>query len=115
MSLPEDVQLLNARPNLAVPDVERSVAFYRDVLGFEATAMMGEPPDFALLQENDVKPSGCYVYVTGVEALLKHCEAQGVKVTYPLTLEPWGMLNFVIEDPDGHRIAIGERQESAAT
>ncbi len=121
MSLPEGVQVLNARPNLAVADVERSVAFYRDVLGFEAAAMMGEPPDFALLhgggaeialvQESDVKPGGCYVYVTGVEALLKHCEAQGVTVTYPLTLEPWGILNFVIEDPDGHRIAIGERQD----
>ncbi len=125
MSLPDDVSVVNARPNLAVADVERSVAFYRDVLGFEATAVMGEPPNFALLhgggaelallQESDVKPSGCYVYVTGVEALLKHCEAQGVNVTYPLTLEPWGVLNFVIEDPDGHRIAIGERQESAAT
>ena len=125
MSLPDDVSIVNARPNLAVADVERSVAFYRDVLGFEATAVMGEPPDFALLhggraeialvQESDVKASGCYVYVTGVEALLKHCEAQGVKVTYPLTLEPWGILNFVIEDPDGHRIAIGERQESGAT
>ena len=125
MSLPDGVSVVNARPNLAVADVERSVAFYRDVLGFEASPVMGKPPNFALLhgggaeialvKESDVKPSGCYIYVTGVEALLKHCEAAGVKVTYPLTLEPWGILNFVIEDPDGHRIAIGERQESATT
>ncbi|MCH8007576.1 MAG: VOC family protein [Chloroflexi bacterium] len=35
--------VLSARPNLLVRDIEASVAFYRDVLGFETKAMMGEP------------------------------------------------------------------------
>ena len=40
---------VNARPNLLVQDVSASVEFYTDTLGFEAVAMMGEPPFFALL------------------------------------------------------------------
>ena len=114
-------EILSARPNFYVKDIEASVAFYRDVLGFETKAMMGEPPNFALLQAGGAElaliqldtpaVSGCYVYVTGVEALHDHCVARGVTVTYPLTLEPWGLLNFVVADPDGHQIAIGEQKE----
>jgi uncharacterized glyoxalase superfamily protein PhnB len=90
------------------------------MLGFAADAVMGEPPNFALLrrdgaeialvQQDGATHSGCYIYVTGVEALRDLCVAAGARVVYPLTLEPWGLLNFVIEDPDGHQIAIGERQ-----
>ena len=102
-------------------DFEASVAFYRDVLGFETKAMMGEPPNFALLTagggeialnlHDDPQVNGCYIYVTGVEALHDRCVGQGATITYPLTLEPWGLLNFVISDPDGHQIAIGEQKE----
>lgn len=117
------VRFLAARLNLHVEDVERSVAFYRVLLGFDTKALMGEPPSFALLiregaeialvrEENRV-PTGCYIYVTGVEALHKHCQASGARITYPLTLEAWSLLNFVIEDPDGHQIAIGERRDES--
>ncbi len=33
----------------------------------------------------------------------------GVPVTTPLTDRPWGMRDFVIEIPGGHRLAFGER------
>jgi len=121
MSLP-GVNVLSARPNFNVRDIEASVAFYRDVLGFETKAMIGDPPNFALLtagggeialnKHDDPQASGCFVYVTGVEALHDRCVEQGATVTYPLTLEPWGLLNFVIADPDGHQIAIGEQKEA---
>lgn len=113
-------EFLGARPNLHVRDVMRAVDFYGDVFGFEAVAVMGKPPSFALLRQGgaeialvldpDANPTGCYLYVTGVEALHDHCVAAGVPITYPLTLEPWGLLNFVIADPDGHGIAIGEQK-----
>ncbi|MCH8995204.1 MAG: VOC family protein [Chloroflexi bacterium] len=123
MTAGDDTRFLAARPNLHVEDVERSVAFYRDLLGFDTKTLMGEPPSFALLvregaeialvREENRAPTGCYIYVTGVEALHEHCQASGVRITYPLTLEPWGLLNFVIEDPDGHQIAIGERRDES--
>ena len=110
---------LSARPNLLVRDIAASAAFYRDILGFEVKAMMGEPPNFALLtregaelallQHENPTPSGCYIYVTGVRLLRDHRVAAGARVTYPLRQEPWDLLNFVIADPDEHQIAMGER------
>jgi catechol 2,3-dioxygenase-like lactoylglutathione lyase family enzyme len=82
-----DVHFLNARPNFQVSDVARTAAFYRDMLGFEIVATMGEPPEFALVVREgaeialvrNASPqiSGCYVYVTGVEALFSQLEAAG--------------------------------------
>lgn len=116
-----EIEFLVARPNLPVADVAASAAFYRDKLGFEVKAEMGDPPNFALLQRGGAEialvsdesgaKSGCYVYVRGVEALHEQCAAAGLEIVYPLTKEPWGLVNFVIEDPDGHRIAFGERTE----
>ena len=117
----DGVEILSARPNLYVKDIEASVTFYRDVLGFETKAIIGDPPNFALLTagggeialnlHDDPQSNGCYVYVTGVEALHDRCVEQGATVTYPLTLEAWGLLNFVIADPDGHQIALGEQKD----
>jgi len=42
-------RFVGARPNLLVQDVNASVEFYTDTLGFEAVAVMGDPPFFALL------------------------------------------------------------------
>ena len=116
----DEPRFLVARPNLHVWDIERSAAFYRGILGFETEAIVGGPPSFALLrrdgaeialvQQDGATPTGCYIYVTDVEQLHEQCVAAGGRVTYPLTMEPWGLLNFVIEDPDGHQIAIGERK-----
>lgn len=112
-------RFVNARPNLLVQDVSASVEFYTDMLGFEAVAVMGEPPFFALLvnegaeialvQSDDPQASGCYVYVTGVDELHADLVSDGAEITNPLTTQPWGNRDFVIEDPDGHQIAIGER------
>ena len=38
--------LTGASPVLLVADIERSVAYYRDMLGFEC-AVYGHPPNFA--------------------------------------------------------------------
>ena len=36
-------------------------------------------------------------------------EERGGKITNPLTTWPWGMRDFVVTDPDGNWLAIGER------
>ena len=115
-------EVLSARPNFNVRDIEASVEFYRDALAFETKAMMGDPPNFALVtsgggeialnKHDDPQANGCYIYVTGVESLHDRCVEQGITISYPLTLEPWGLLNFVVADPDGHKIAIGEQEKA---
>lgn len=111
-------ELLSMRPNLPVGDVAVAVAFYRDVLGFGVTAQFEDGSfallnaggaELALVRDASPSPQGAYLYVRGVEALFARCEGAGAQVVYPLTDEPWGLRNFVVTDPDGHRIAIGER------
>lgn len=106
---------------LGVRDVAASIAFYADALGFDVRAEMGDPPEFALLGRDAVtlslvkaaKPAVaefacCYLYVDDVEAVLQNCERSGATIVNPLTRHPWGNRDFVLRDPDGHRIAIGQ-------
>ena len=109
---------------LGVRDVGRSMAFYRRHLGFEALSTIGD--DFALLGRDNVTVAlvlastpavaafaGCYLYVSDVEALHSACVRDGVTITNPLTTHPWGTRDFVIRDPDGHQIALGESGKEA--
>jgi catechol 2,3-dioxygenase-like lactoylglutathione lyase family enzyme len=121
-------------PNLFVASVERSVAFYTDVLGFERGMMV--PPDggalvFASVTNGPVaiffndaataaneypelggKPLGAtgtmFIEVVGVDAL--HTELQPkTSITSPLVTQWYGMREFAIADPDGYMITFAER------
>jgi catechol 2,3-dioxygenase-like lactoylglutathione lyase family enzyme len=111
------------RPTLGTRDLSSSLRFYVDVLGFDVQTTMGDPPDFALLTSPDGGGLGlvtvadppvtdeyacCYIDVTGVEELHGRCVEAGCAITNPLTRHPWGNHDFVVRDPDGHLIAVGE-------
>jgi catechol 2,3-dioxygenase-like lactoylglutathione lyase family enzyme len=115
------------RPTLGTRDVGAALRFYVEVLGFDVATTMGDPPNFALL----TSPAGgglglvqvadplvteeyacCYIDVTGVEELHRRCVAAGHPITNPLTRHPWGNHDFVVRDPDGHLIAVGEPGDS---
>jgi catechol 2,3-dioxygenase-like lactoylglutathione lyase family enzyme len=107
---------------LAVHDVRVSARFYVDVLGFEVVAepdgwifvkkdgcmiMLGECPD-------DMHPSelGChnyfaYLHVDDADAYHAQAQAAGATILQPADDKPWGMREFAIKTPDGHRIMIG--------
>ena len=116
-------ELLNFRPNLYVRDVRAALTFYRDVLEMEvhaeapdgSFAMLGGhgTAEVALVRHEAPQPSGAYLYVRGVEAWLERCREAGFELTHELTTRPWGLRDFVVRDPDGHEIAIGERVEAS--
>jgi len=114
-------RFVSARPNLPVADVTRALEYYRDNLGFESTtptegfdlAIIGrDGVELALLgpgaRSTDVETASAYLTVEGVDALHEQVTAAGGNISYPLTTEPWGLRNFVLEDPDGNRLALGE-------
>lgn len=112
----ENIRLLSMRPNLPVADVDRAIASYRDVLGFDVRArfddgsfalMAAGEAEVALVRDAVPASHGAYLYVTAVEQLRERCLAAGVAAT-ELVREPWGLLDFVVTDPDGNQIAIGE-------
>ena len=48
-----------------------------------------------------------------VDELHARCRDRGVPVSTPLTDQPWGLRDFVIEIPGGHRLAFGQRMSEA--
>jgi len=114
---------------LFVADVSRSVAFYRDVLGFEfagwwddaSRSYVPDPPadveqEFAELIAGDLvlhlhwardEPlagagSILHVKVKDADAYFDQVRARGGRFDPPAD-QPWGWRQFYAGDPDGHR------------
>jgi catechol 2,3-dioxygenase-like lactoylglutathione lyase family enzyme len=122
-------------PNLIASNVERSLAFYRDVLGFSVTATVPEtgPFAFALMTRGDItvflnspeaaieeypafkdRPIGgtltLFFEVTGIREAYAALESR-VTVVMPLEVKWYGMTEFAFEDPDGYLITFAEREQ----
>lgn len=124
-------------PNLVVSDIDRSTAFYRDVLGFSVTTTVPEaaPHVFVWLQRDGVnvflnartsidlpelaaRPIGgtatLFIAIEaetregGVDALFHQVGSQA-RVVMPLVDQFYGMREFGIEDPDGYVIFFAQR------
>ncbi len=116
-----EARFLSARPNLPVSDVPAAREYYRANLGFEVTTPT-EGFDLAIIGRDRVEvsllgpearfpeagPASAYLTVEGVDALYAQVQAAGGAISYPLTDEPWGLRNFVLEDADGNRLTLGE-------
>lgn len=116
--------LTNPRYVLAVPDLARSTAYYRDVLGFGVewehvpgwrlfrrdafVIMAGECPDAPRPRDIGDHSYFGYVETAGIDELYAEFTGRGVEVVKPLRDEPWGMREFGIRTEDGHRIMFGE-------
>ncbi len=118
MAVRRDIEFINFRPNLLVRDIDASIAFYRDVIGFEVRnstndgsfALLGKGlAEVALVQTDNPPAEQAYLYVRGIEALSQRCKDAGSEIARDLVDHPWGLRDFVVRDPDGHMIGIGER------
>jgi uncharacterized glyoxalase superfamily protein PhnB len=116
----------NVAPLFQVTDVSRSIAWYRDVLGFEVHTFPNEPPYvFAVLNSGPVEimlkhnpcyqhmpPEGAwdvYVRLTGnrLREVYAELQAKGV-VVRPLQRMFYGDAEFDVRDPDGYLLCLSE-------
>ncbi len=107
---------------LAVRDLRVSSRFYIDVLGFVRDfgdgsdgwsflsrdglrVMLGECPDATTPGDHF-----WYAYVTteSVDRLHEEVAGRGADTLSPPTTKPWGLREFSLETPDGHRVVFGE-------
>jgi uncharacterized glyoxalase superfamily protein PhnB len=120
-------------PNLLVANVERSLAFYVHLLGFERGMTVPEESPFVFASVtsgaveiflNDAatgikeypafagRPLGAtgtlYIEVEGVDALHDRVKPM-VKIVTPLVTQFYGAREFAFEDPDGYVITFAER------
>lgn len=120
-------QLHGVQPVLSVRDIEESVAWYRDVLGFTVDFVWGDPPEHArvlavdysthvaiqltrgLIDTPDPRQDGWIMIHVGdrIEELYEEYVARGVKVLRTLDTRPWGLKDFDIFDCNGHILRFG--------
>ncbi len=113
--------LLAAEPQLFTTDLEASIAFYTNHLGFQIVFTYGSPPFYAQvardraslnLRQLDEVPSrsldeellAATVTVDNIDALNEEFQAAATPFHQPLRLESWGARTFVIRDPDKNLI-----------
>jgi predicted enzyme related to lactoylglutathione lyase len=111
----------SCRPNLEVTDLRPTADFLRDVLSFQVEV---EAPEMGLilLRRDQVglavvrtaspavnQTTAAYLGVTGVDELHEQVTARGAVVVSALTDHPWGLRDFVVEIPGGHRLVFGQR------
>lgn len=53
-----------------------------------------------------------YLQVSDAQALHDEFAATGVRFWHPLQDKPWGMREFAILTPDGHKIVFGQDLEA---
>lgn len=115
--------LTHVRCVLAVQDLAVSVAYYTRVLGMsmDFTApgwaflsrgtfrvMLGECA--AAMPAHETGDHSYFVYVTveGIDELYGELVGNSATLTQKLADKPWGMREFGVRTPDGHRIMFGQ-------
>jgi uncharacterized glyoxalase superfamily protein PhnB len=111
-------------PIFEVTNLDRSIQFYTQVLGFEVGWSSGEPPEIAsvcrdsveIMLKVEAKPrtSHAYLNVTGVDTYFAQATGAGAQVIHPLADRFYGMRDGRIADPDGNHIGLGEPIDSQA-
>jgi len=116
-------------PNLSVKDLQASLDFYVNKLGFKHNFTMAGPDGadgFAIVWLHDgvhlglgVDPEtagkgqgvNLMLYVAqgeSVDDLYAHVKARGVKIDQDIKTEFWGDRTFAVTDPDGYTITLCE-------
>jgi catechol 2,3-dioxygenase-like lactoylglutathione lyase family enzyme len=128
--MPIDVRGL--APLLQVFDMPTSIAFYRDLLGFElvTTSESGDRFDWALLRLDEVEvmlntayeeherppaadparvaahaDTGLFFGCPDIDAAYAYLRTRGVRVAPP-TLQSYGMKQLYLTDPDGYSLCL---------
>ena len=117
------IRLGRLAPCIPVSDVARAVAFYESVFGMQKTFENGDPVGFVILKRDDAElhltlvrdhvgktHNVMHLIVDGADELYRRCEAAaGARIIKRMRDAPWGLRTFVVADPDGNRIDIGQR------
>jgi catechol 2,3-dioxygenase-like lactoylglutathione lyase family enzyme len=123
-------QLQGITPVFIVSDIMRTAEYYRDVLGFSFDHYWGDPPSFVLLRRDGVDlfmssatnpgiarpnhknttsaPWDAYIWVQDVTTLLNELRRRGARLVSGPDVTFYRTIEFVVEDPDGHRLCFAQ-------
>lgn len=127
---PETLRLRDISPSFTASDLQRSIAFYRDVLGFvvgeewrgddgvlQGCEMRAGTVLFMLSQDDFKKgrdrPKGIGTRLhcstaQDIDRLAAEIKARGGTLDQEPTDMPWGQRVFMLSDPDGFKLTIAQ-------
>jgi len=109
---------------LAVKNLKASTQYYTEVLGFDRDPidangwsfltkdafqlMLGECPEAMPATQLGDHSYFAYLYVEGIDQFYEEVVARGAEAFAQPTDKPWGLREFGLRTPDGHRITFGQ-------
>jgi catechol 2,3-dioxygenase-like lactoylglutathione lyase family enzyme len=125
VEMPRGPRLTSLAPQFLVDDLARSIAYYRDRLGFVFDEPWGgfyaigrrdglelhfkEAPKNQSERKyrRDNEHLDASAGVDGIEAFYQQCRSASATIIKPLSDTAWGTKDFYVEDPDGYIICFG--------
>ena len=124
---------MNTRFELFVQDIQKSSEFYENVLGFTATKLTKEyvgltngnvriglgaisnlPTNHPLRLNNPDERKGVGIEIVlevdDVAELYGKVQTCGHPISAPLMIQPWGLTDFRLIDPDGYYLRITSKE-----
>ncbi len=118
--------VVHTRHVLAVKDLAVSAAYFKDQLGFdldftapgweflsfgEFKVMLGECTDALWAHETGDHSYFAHVLLKDVDIVYSELRERGAKITSSIGNKPWGLREFSVTTPDGHRLTYGQLLE----
>jgi len=108
-------------PTVPVTHIPTAVSFYTQKLGFKKVFENGEPVGFVILKKDDAeihltlmpnhKASDrnlLHMLVSDAQVFYNALDEAGVRIVKGVRDAEYGLRDFVIADPDGNRLDIGQ-------
>jgi len=135
-TIPEESRFVNLCPVFISTDVQKTVEFYTQKLGFKAARHYDKAENFATIYRDEIEfviiqarrgemetnmqhyGVGDDAYIdtatpAGIDPIYEEFKAAGVKILSEPHVTDYGSYEFAIEDCDGRRIGIGRIQDNA--
>ena len=115
-------KIVHTRHVLAVKDLKVEAEYYLDKLGFvrdftapgweflsfgEFKVMLGECADEMTAEATGNHSWFAHCLVEDADEVYKELIDRGAKILSPIENKPWGIRDFSVVTPDGHRITYG--------
>lgn len=123
-------KLLSIAPVLIVSDMQKSLEYWRNGVGFDVSRQYGEPVNFAMPERDGItimlaqsphglevpvpnwrvvdKTNNVYIWVDDAKSLYQELIERGAIIDNTLYDTPWGTREFGIQDLDDRDITFGQ-------
>ena len=114
--------VVHTRHVLAVKDLATEAEYYKQKLGFDLDftapgweflsfgdfkVMLGECSDEMTAEATGNHSWFAHCLVENVDEIYKEFNDRGASILSPIASKPWGIREFSVVTPDGHRIVFG--------